>query len=121
MPISKDNKSNNQSRRVYNTRSSKMEQKLKKNSESDSSDNDDASTHSGSESEEDAMDVHEYRKFLQKIFPSKNLKNKIISGERLKRTIENEEGDEAEEEEDGEEEERKKRRGKEENVTKKDL
>ena len=103
MPISKDNKSNNQSRRVYNTRSSKMEQKLKKNSESDSSDNDVASTHSESE-EEDAMDVHEYRKFLQKIFPSKNLKNKIISGERLKRTIENDEGDEAEEEEeDGEE------------------
>ena len=60
MPISKDNKSNNQSRRVYNTRSSKMEQKLKKNSESDSSDNDDASTHSESEEEEFSKDQQSF-------------------------------------------------------------
>ena len=31
MPISKDNKSNNKSRRVYNTRSGKLEKNLKKN------------------------------------------------------------------------------------------
>ena len=31
------------------------------------------------------MDIHEYRKFLHKIFPSKDLKNKIISGEKVKK------------------------------------
>jgi ATP-dependent Lon protease len=81
---------------VYNTRSSKQDKKLKKNEESDSSD-DDISTHSGSESDDDVMDSHEYRKFLNKMFPSTNLKNKIINGEKLKKklikTINNDEGD----------------------------
>jgi ATP-dependent Lon protease len=96
MPVSKDNKNNKSSKKVYNTRSSKQDKKLKKNEESDSSD-DDISTHSGSESEDDGMDSHEYRKFLNKMFPSTNLKNKIINGEKLKKklikTINNDEGD----------------------------
>ena len=49
----------------------------KKNNDTDSS--------SESESEnEDEMDVHEYRKFLSKIFPSKHLTNKIKAGKKLK-------------------------------------
>jgi ATP-dependent Lon protease len=96
MPVSKDNKNNKSSKKVYNTRSSKQDKKLKKNEESDSSD-DDISTHSGSESDDDVMDSHEYRKFLNKMFPSTNLKNKIINGEKLKKklikTINNDEGD----------------------------
>ena len=59
------------------TRSKKDNKRLKKSDSSDSSDNDDdMSTHSDSESEEE-MDMNEYRKFVQKIFPSKYLKNKI--------------------------------------------
>ena len=49
----------------------------KKNNDNDSS--------SESESEnEDEMDIHEYRKFLSKIFPSKHLTNKIKAGKKLK-------------------------------------
>ena len=39
------------------------------------------------EEEEEEMDVHEYRKFLSKIFPSKNLNEKIKSGEKLKKAL----------------------------------
>ena len=34
------------------------------------------------------MDVHEYRKFLSKIFPSKHINNKIKAGDKLKKVIE---------------------------------
>jgi len=37
-----------------------------------------------SESDSDEMDVHEYRKFLSKIFPSKHLDKKIAAGEKIK-------------------------------------
>jgi ATP-dependent Lon protease len=63
----------------------------KRNTESDSDSND------GSESESDEMDVHEYRKFLSKIFPSKNLSKKIKAGDKLKKMVEDD--DESEEEE----------------------
>ena len=47
--------------------------------------NNDTDSSSESESEnEDEMDVHEYRKFLSKIFPSKHLTNKIKAGKKLK-------------------------------------
>lgn len=66
------------------TRSKKDNKRLKKGDSSDSSDNDDdMSTHSDSESEEE-MDMNEYRKFVQKIFPSKYLKNKIKQGDKEK-------------------------------------
>jgi len=55
----------------------------KKNDESDSDNN------SSSESEKE-MDVHEYRKFLNKIFPSKNLDKKIKDGENIKELLNNE-------------------------------
>ncbi len=70
------------SKKVMKYHSKKDNTRLKKNNDSDSSDNDDdISIHSDSESEEE-MDIHEYRKFLQKIFPSKYLKNKIKEGEK---------------------------------------
>ena len=77
-------------------RSKKQEELSKKkkkvaNSDSDSND--------GSESESDEMDVHEYRKFISKIFPSKHINKKIKAGEKLKKVIEdNEDSDEEEEE-----------------------
>ena len=64
---------------------------------------DDESIYSDEE-EEDEMDVHEYRKFLKDIFPSKHLDNKIKAGERIKKYIKEEEEDDEEEEEEEEEE-----------------
>ena len=57
----------------------------KKNKDSDSEDDDDYTSE-----HDDEMDTHEYRKFLAKIFPSKNLNNKIKSGEKLKKVLKNE-------------------------------
>jgi ATP-dependent Lon protease len=49
----------------------------KKNNDTDSSSESDSEN-------DDEMDVHEYRKFLSKIFPSKHLTNKIKAGKKLK-------------------------------------
>jgi len=64
-----------------NKRSRKDEEvnkKKKRVANSDSDNND------GSDTETDEMDIHEYRKFISKIFPSKYLDKKIKSGEKLK-------------------------------------
>ena len=77
-------KSTKSPKNIMETRSKKDNKRLKKGDSSDSSDNDDdMSTHSDSESEEE-MDMNEYRKFVQKIFPSKYLKNKIKQGDKEK-------------------------------------
>jgi ATP-dependent Lon protease len=69
----KSTKANN---KYYDTRS--KHNNLKRNTDSDSSD--DLSSFSDSNSEEEEMDMHEYRKMVQKIFPSKFMKNKIKAG-----------------------------------------
>jgi len=83
----------------------KIAQKKKKNEESDS----DSGSESTSDNSEDEMDVHEYRKLLSKIFPSKDLNKKIKAGEnikkRLKKMKENSESEEDEEEDEEEEDE----------------
>ena len=61
-----------------------VETKGKKKDESSDSEQD-----AYSSEEEDPMDEHEYRKFLQKIFPSKDLSNKIKAGEKMKKAIKN--------------------------------
>ena len=74
----------------------KQEEKMKKKKTNESSDDDDETYYPSedSEGEEDGeMDSHEYRKFLQKIFPSKYLDKKIKSGENLKKTLENDYSD----------------------------
>ena len=83
----------------------------KSNEESDD-DEDDYSSCSEDDDEDDEdeddedgeMDVHEYRKFISKIFPSKHLNQKIKSGEKLKKVLDNE----SSEDEESEEEETKK-------------
>jgi ATP-dependent Lon protease len=69
------NESNNSKRREIETR------KKKKNAES----SDDNASFYTDDSEDDKMDVHEYRKILKKIFPSKFIDNKIKAGEQLKK------------------------------------
>ena len=61
-------------------KSEEISKKKKKNVTSDD-DGDDFI----SEDDSDEMDVHEYRKFLSKIFPSKDLNKKIEAGEKIKK------------------------------------
>ena len=55
----------------------------KKNNES----SDDSETFYTDDDSENEMDVHEYRKFLKNIFPSKHLDKKIKSGEKIKELL----------------------------------
>jgi len=86
-------------------RSKKQEEINKKKKKIENSDSDD---NFGSESDSDEMDVHEYRKLISKIFPSKHINKKIQSGEKLKKVIQRLN----EEEEDAEDVEVKPKRGK---------
>jgi ATP-dependent Lon protease len=86
--------SNKLSKREQVKRSNKKGEanlKKKKNETSDSEDG------SGSESEE--MDIHEFRKYVQKIFPSKHIDKKIKAGEKLKKLAEDDNDEEEDEEE----------------------
>lgn len=56
--------------------------KKKKNESSDSEDR------NGSDSENEEMDIHEFRKYIQNIFPSKHMDKKIKAGEKLKKLAE---------------------------------
>jgi ATP-dependent Lon protease len=94
-------------------RSSKMskvqEQKShqkRRGNHSDSDDDDELSYSSDDdEVEEEELDPHEYRKFLSKLFPSKNMSEKIKSGEKLKKLLKNLPKNEDESEEEEEEDE----------------
>ena len=66
-------------------RSKRLEMATRKKLAADSSSDDDGEF---SNSDNDEMDVHEYRKFLSKIFPSKHLNTKIRAGDRLKKIVE---------------------------------
>lgn len=73
-------------------RQDELNKKKKKSEQSDSDGDNDG------DSESDEMDVHEYRKFLSKIFPSKNLNEKIKAGESLKKIADKLNADDSEEE-----------------------
>jgi ATP-dependent Lon protease len=90
------------SKSVKKTNGNKYEPKRRCNEESSSSS--DESIYSDEESEVE-MDQHEYRKFLQKIFPSTHLENKIKAGLRLKKSLNNTTDSDYEPSEDTEEEE----------------
>ena len=74
--------SNKLSKKECVKKSKKMEEISKKKKKNVASDDD--GDDFISESDSDEMDVHEYRKFLSKIFPSKDLNKKIEAGERIK-------------------------------------
>ena len=61
-------------------------------------DNSDSDGGHGSDSDDEGMDMHEFRKYVQKIFPSKHLDKKIKAGEKLKKLAEDESEEEEEEE-----------------------
>ena len=70
----------------YNTRQKKVadkKEKKKQNEESSDSDyNDD-----DEEDEDEELDMQEYRKFLAKTFPSKNANDRVKAGEKLEKTL----------------------------------
>ena len=88
----------------YNKTKEESKNKKKKD---ESSDDDDNSFYT--DDEEDDINVHEYRKMLQQIFPSKHLDKKIKAGEQLKKTLKKLKKDEEDEHEEEEEEKPKKR------------
>ena len=93
MPRDSQSKLSNKEQNKRSKKQDELNKRKKRNEESDSDSND------GSESENEEMDVHEYRKFLSKIFPSKHLSKKIKAGEKLKKLAEEESDDESSEEE----------------------
>jgi len=76
-------------------RSKKLEELNRKKKRADHSDSD--SNDNSSDSEEEEMDVHEYRKFISKIFPSRHINQKIKAGEKLKKALEEDDSDDEEE------------------------
>jgi ATP-dependent Lon protease len=85
---------NKLSTREQNKRSKKQEELRKKKNE-----NSDSDGNEGSDSENEEMDMHEFRKYIQKMFPSKYLADKIKSGEKLKKKLHDSNDEESDEEE----------------------
>jgi ATP-dependent Lon protease len=91
-----------------NVRRSKRQEELKKKlKQAEQSDSDEGDA---AESESDEMDVHEYRKFLSKIFPSKHLNEKIKAGKNLKKVMGTLNADASDDEEEEDQKPRKKSR-----------
>ena len=87
-------------KKEQNKRSKKDDEKKRNKKINNDSDSDDGDYESGEE-----MDVHEYRKFLSKLFPSKHLSKKIQAGEKIKKIITAQEEEDEEWETESEEEE----------------
>jgi ATP-dependent Lon protease len=83
--------------------------KSHKDSDDDGGDNDDEYDY---DEEEDEMDVHEYRKFLAKMFPSKHMDKKIKMGDKIKKFMKTLPPLEDDEEDDEEMEEEKSKKNK---------
>ena len=82
------------SKKEQNRRSKKQDELNKKKRRNDTSDSDNDDINSDSENEnEDDINIHEFRKFLSKTFPSKYINKKIKAGEKLKKVLEDDEVD----------------------------
>jgi len=71
--LHKKDKKTNSNKKIKDLRKKKI---MDSDSDNDNDDN--------SDSEADEMDMHEFRKYIKKIFPSKHLDKKIKAGEKLK-------------------------------------
>ena len=88
--MARDSQLKKATKKDLSKRSKKLEEQNRKKKRgavgSDSGGSGDEGSETDSSSEE--MDVHEYRKFISKIFPSKHMNKKIKAGEKLKKAIE---------------------------------
>jgi ATP-dependent Lon protease len=78
MPRDAQNKNNSKTRQAKKAEEEKRKRKQFEDSGSDGN---------SSDSESDELNPHEYRKFLNKLFPSKHLNDKIKAGEKLKNKL----------------------------------
>ena len=87
--MARDSQLKKATKKDLSKRSKKLEEQNRKKKRgaagSDSGGSGDEGSETDSSSEE--MDVHEYRKFISKIFPSKHMNKKIKAGEKLKKAI----------------------------------
>jgi ATP-dependent Lon protease len=106
----KDIKSMKSEQSKKSKKQDEISRRKKEHAESDSDSDSDTSENSESE-----MDVHEYRKFLSKIFPSRDINKKVEKGEKLKKQLKKmkeEESSSDEDDDDDEEETYKKKKTK---------
>ena len=82
------NKNNSKAKQMKKAEEEKRKQKQFEDSGSDCN---------SSDSESDELNSHEYRKFLNKMFPSKHLNDKINAGEKLKNKLKSKNVDSSEE------------------------
>jgi ATP-dependent Lon protease len=95
--MTRDSQIKKSKKEMASKRSKKLDELNRKKKKADHSDSD-SNDHS-SDSEEEELDVHEYRKFISKIFPSRHINQKIKAGEKLKKVLDKEDGaDDSEEE-----------------------
>ena len=93
--MTRDNQIKKSKKEMTSKRSKRLEELNRRKKKADHSDSD-SNDHS-SDSEEEEMDVHEYRKFISKIFPSKYINKKIRTSEKLKKVLEEDSASEEEE------------------------
>jgi ATP-dependent Lon protease len=94
------------SKSEYN-KSKKREEEAKKSKKMAESSDDDASLYSDDDEEDKELDILEYRKFLNKRFPSKHLEQQIKAGEKLKQILKKETCEEDDDDDESEEEQPK--------------
>jgi ATP-dependent Lon protease len=68
-------------------RSKKLEELNKKKKKAASNSDSDSDSEGSEGDSDDEMNVHEYRKFISKIFPSKHINKKIKAGDKLKKLL----------------------------------
>ena len=83
--MSRDNQSKLVAKKIYKKKDELT--KKRKQVQSSSSESEYSSSTEEDSEEEDTLDVHEYRKLLSKIFPSKYIDKKVKTGEKLKKRI----------------------------------
>jgi ATP-dependent Lon protease len=118
--MTQDNKTSLSKKMTPRNSKNKKKEEVQKKKKGESSDSDNDYVTSEDE-EEQEMDEHEYKKFLQKIFPSKHLNKVVTAGEKIKKklikkdkkkVVEDEEEEEWEEVEEEEEDEHEENKGK---------
>ena len=87
MPRDSSTKLSKREQIKQSNKKAEADRKKKKNEDSDSDNGE------GTDSDSEEMDMHEFRKYVQKIFPSKHMDKKIKAGEKLKKMLEADEDD----------------------------
>uniref|UniRef100_A0A6C0D8E0 ATPase AAA-type core domain-containing protein n=1 Tax=viral metagenome TaxID=1070528 RepID=A0A6C0D8E0_9ZZZZ len=85
--MTRDSKSKTVSKKEFSKKMKKQDEVSRRRKSHEQSDDDSDDDYITSDDENEEMDVHEYRKLLQKIFPSKFMDKKVKSGEEIKKLL----------------------------------